>query len=55
MDGYGDIISFLFWLILLYLIIHPQLQYKSLQSARLKIIRGMEKKYGWRVITMIHR
>jgi ClpP class serine protease len=55
MDGWGDVISFLFWLILLYLIIHPQLQYKSLQSARLRIIRAMERKYGWRVITMIHR
>jgi len=51
----GDIIGLLFWLIFLYIILHPQLQYKSLQNARLRIIRAMEKKYGWRVITMIHR
>jgi ClpP class serine protease len=51
----GDIINFLFWLLFLYLLIHPQVQIKSLQAARLRVIRRIEEKYGWRVITMIHR
>ncbi len=57
MDGFtgGDIISLLFWLLLLYVIIHPQLQLKALQNARYRVIREIEKKYKWRVITMIHR
>ncbi len=55
LDGFGDIISLLFWLLLLYVLIHPQLQYKALLSARLRVIRALERKYGWRVITMIHR
>ncbi len=55
MDGFGDVISLLFWILFLYLLIHPQLQIKSLQNARLKIIRLIERKYKWRVITMIHR
>jgi len=42
----GDLISLLF---------HPQAQIKSLQAARLKLIRRIEEKNGWRVITMIHR
>lgn len=55
MDGYGDIISFLFWLLFLYLIIHPWAQLKALRNARLKLIRRIEEKYKWRVITLIHR
>ena len=55
MDGYGDIISFLFWLLFLYLIIHPWAQLKALRNARLKLIRKIEEKYKWRVITLIHR
>ncbi len=55
MDGYGDLISFLFWLLLLYLLLHPQLQIRSLHNARLRVIREIERKYRWRVITMIHR
>lgn len=57
MDGFssGDVIGLLFWLLLLYMIIHPQLQLKSLQNARYRVIREIEKKYKWRVITMIHR
>ncbi|NPA98808.1 MAG: hypothetical protein GXO43_05450 [Crenarchaeota archaeon] len=55
MDGFGDIISLMFWLLLLYVLIHPQLQYKALLNARLRLIRAIERKYGWRVITMIHR
>lgn len=55
MNGYGDIISFLFWLLFLYLIIHPWAQLKALRNARLKLIRRIEEKYKWRVITLIHR
>ncbi len=55
LDGFGDIISLMFWFLLLYVLIHPQLQYKALLNARLRLIRTIERKYGWRVITMIHR
>ncbi len=55
LDGFGDIISLMFWILLLYVLIHPQLQYKALLNARLRLIRAIERKYGWRVITMIHR
>ncbi len=51
----GDFINLLFWLLFLYLLIHPQVQIKSLQAARLRLIRRIEEKYGWRIITMIHR
>ena len=51
----GDLISLLFWILFFYLLFHPQAQIKSLQAARLKLIRKIEEKYGWRVITMIHR
>jgi len=50
-----DPISILFFLLFLYLVIHPQLQFRALTNARLKLIREIEKKYQWRVITMIHR
>ncbi len=50
-----DIVSMLFWLLLLLLILSPTMQYRALKEARLRLIRKMEKKYGWRVITMIHR
>lgn len=51
----GDIISLLFFFLLLYAILHPQLQFRALINARFKLIRNIEAKYGWRVITMIHR
>lgn len=51
----GDIISLLFWILFFYLLFHPQAQIKSLQSTRLKLIKKIEDKYRWRVITMIHR
>jgi len=52
---YMDWISILFFIIFLYLVLHPQLQFRALTNARLKLIREIERKYGWRVITMIHR
>ncbi|QOR94593.1 ATP-dependent Clp protease proteolytic subunit [Thermosphaera chiliense] len=50
-----DPVSLLFFLLLLYMAVHPQLQLRSLANARLKLIREIERRYGWRVITMIHR
>ncbi len=56
MDGLGgDIIGLLFWLLFLYVLIHPQLQMRGLRAARLRLIAAIERKYGWRVITLIHR
>lgn len=55
MNGYGDIISLLFWFFLIYTFINPYLQMRSLRNARLNLIRRMESKYGWRVVTLIHR
>jgi len=50
-----DPVSLLFYVLLLYIVFHPQLQMRALLSARMKLIREIERKYGWRVITMIHR
>lgn len=50
-----DIISLLFFLLFLYLALHPQLQHRALISARRRVIEEIERKYGWRVITLIHR
>lgn len=49
------IASLLFLIIMLYLVLYPQLQFKALANARLRLIKEIEQKYGWRVITMIHR
>lgn len=50
-----DIGSLLFWLLILLVFMSPSLQYKGLRSARLRLLRYMERKYGYRFITMIHR
>ncbi|MGC9072316.1 MAG: SDH family Clp fold serine proteinase [Acidilobus sp.] len=50
-----DVLGYLFWLLLLFAMISPWLSMRSLQHARLRLIRLMERKYGYRVITMIHR
>lgn len=52
---FGGFIGLLFWILLLILILHPQWQYKSLKASRMRLIREIEDKYGWRVITLIHR
>jgi len=49
------LMNLLFFLLLLYVVVHPQLQLRSLQGHRLSLIRAIENKYGWRVVTMIHR
>lgn len=54
-DAAGSIISLLFWLLLLIVLMEPALSVRRLQAARLSLIKNMERKYGWRVVTMIHR
>ena len=53
--GFADMVWFLFWLLFLVALMEPALNMRRLQAARLALIREMERKYGWRVITMIHR
>ncbi len=55
MDGFSDIILLLFWFLLFYAFVNPYLQMRGLRNARLNLIRKMEERYGWRVITLIHR
>ncbi|RLF22492.1 MAG: hypothetical protein DRN15_08970 [Thermoprotei archaeon] len=50
-----DWIGLLFWLLLLAMVVSPHWQYRSLQAARLRLMRRIEQRYGFRVITMIHR
>ena len=52
---FGDIVWLLFWLLFFAAMLEPVLNMKRLQAARLALIKEMERKYGWRVITMIHR
>ena len=53
--GLADIVWLLFWLLFLYALLEPLLSMRRLEAARMAVIRRMEEKYGWRVITMIHR
>jgi len=52
---YADVFYMIFWMLLLLMFISPQLQFRQLKHARLSLIKKMEEKYGFRVITMIHR
>ena len=45
----------LFWLFFLVTLMSPMLSYYRLKQARLALLARMEKKYGYRFITMIHR
>ncbi len=47
--------SIIWWILLFYLIMAPQLQYRKLQMERAKIIDRLAKKNNSTVITMIHR
>jgi ClpP class serine protease len=47
--------SILFFILFLYIIMHPQIQLKALANSRLRLIKEIERKNGWRVITLIHR
>ncbi len=50
-----DIMGLLFWLLLLLIVFSPSMNYWRLRSARLGLLAKMEKKYGMRFITLIHR
>ena len=50
-----DPVSALFWFIILFALLWPQLQHKMLLGQRLATIRKLEKKRNSRVITLIHR
>ena len=47
--------SLLWWLFFLYLLLWPQMQYRSLQLARAKMLKRLSEKRGSTVITLIHR
>ncbi len=56
MDGAAGFWSSMFWLLFfLYLLLWPQMQYRSLQLARAKLLKRLSEKRGSTVITMIHR
>ncbi len=52
---HGFNLGSLFWIFLIIVSLQPLLQQKMLTSARLKVIRNMERRRGSRVITLIHR
>lgn len=51
----GALLSQLFWLIFIFVALMPMLRQRMLESARLSLIRQIEKKRGTRVIVLIHR
>jgi ClpP class serine protease len=52
---FGAILSQLFWIVLILLAVMPMVRQRMLESARLSLIRQIEKKRGSRVIVLIHR
>ena len=54
MDAMGWIFE-LFWMILILSMFYPLIKTSSLRSARVTVIREIERKRGSRVITLIHR
>ncbi len=54
-DIINTLLGFLFWFILLFAILSPYLSLRSVRVARLRLMSLIERKYGYRVITMIHR
>lgn len=49
------ILSQLVWIVFIFLAVMPMLRQRMLESARLSLIREIEKKRGSRVIVLIHR
>ncbi|NJE60726.1 ATP-dependent Clp protease proteolytic subunit [Thermococcus sp. 21S7] len=47
--------SLLWWLFFMYILLWPQMQYRSLQLARAKLLKRLSEKQKSTVITMIHR
>ena len=52
---FSAILSQLFWLFFIFLAVLPMIRQRMLESARLSLIRQIEKKRGSRVIGLIHR
>ena len=50
-----DIIGLLFWLLFLTILTEPILEYQRVKAARMALLERIEEKYGYRVITLIHR
>ena len=50
-----DIIGLLFWLLLFSVIAEPLFEYQRIKTARMALLKRIEDKYGYRVITLIHR
>jgi len=53
--SFWDLISLLFILLFLYAIIYPQSQLKRIRMRRLTSLKALEKRHGYKVLTMIHR
>ncbi len=51
----ADITGLLFWLIFLFILLSPTLNYSRMRAARLDLIRRFEQKYRMKLITLIHR
>ncbi len=49
------LLGYLFWFVLLALALSPYMSTRALQNARYRLISLIERKYGHRVITLIHR
>ncbi len=54
-DPTGFFSSMIWWLLLFYLILGPQIQYRQLMMARKSLMKKMGMNRGSNVITMIHR
>ncbi|MHC1627799.1 MAG: SDH family Clp fold serine proteinase [Candidatus Nezhaarchaeales archaeon] len=50
-----DPMVLMFFILLLIVIFTPSLQWRALKAARLRLLRNLEEKYGFRAITLIHR
>jgi len=56
MDGFSGFFgALLFWLLILYMFLAPQLQHRALQVARARILEALANSRGSTVITLIHR
>ncbi|MCD6428795.1 MAG: ATP-dependent Clp protease proteolytic subunit [Desulfurococcales archaeon] len=55
LDIISVILGYLFWIILLVGVMSPYLSKRSIENARMRLISLIERKYGHRVITLIHR
>lgn len=47
--------SLIWWLFFLYLLLWPQMQFKSLQISRAKLLQRLSRRRNSTVITLIHR